>query len=195
MVSFTLPNEAVIKRINQQFPCRDHQIRALCTLLSPTSPTPKNIVLHGLTATGKSSICCAVLEGVDEGLGIKYTDSSGYAIVKSQECITGRHLLDRTVGEVARAVGWKERVERCEDVGRLVVLLEKMLRSMQPEAEYDEQGDPMLKGKSGFLLVFDGIDKQRDAPHTLLPALGRLSEVVSPSLVSFFIYLAGIFRL
>jgi len=30
-----------------------------------------------------------------------------------------------------------------------------------------------------FVLVFDGIDKQRDAPHTLIPALARLSEIVS----------------
>ena len=29
-----------------------------------------------------------------------------------------------------------------------------------------------------FVLVFDGIDRQRDAPHTLLPALARLSEIV-----------------
>lgn len=31
-----------------------------------------------------------------------------------------------------------------------------------------------------FVLVFDAIDRQKDAPPTLLPALARLSEMVSP---------------
>ncbi len=30
-----------------------------------------------------------------------------------------------------------------------------------------------------LVLVFDGIDRQKDAPPTLLPALARLGEVVS----------------
>jgi len=30
-----------------------------------------------------------------------------------------------------------------------------------------------------FVLVFDGIDRQREAPGTLLPGLARLSEIVS----------------
>jgi origin recognition complex subunit 5 len=32
-----------------------------------------------------------------------------------------------------------------------------------------------------FVLVFDAVDRQRDAPHTLLPALARLSEIVRNS--------------
>jgi hypothetical protein len=36
------------------------------------------------------------------------------------------------------------------------------------------------EGRKGrFVLVFDGIDQQRDAPPTLLPALARLGEIVS----------------
>lgn len=37
-----------------------------------------------------------------------------------------------------------------------------------------------------FVLVFDAIDRQRDAPPTLLPALGRLSEI-TPCLTTVFI--------
>lgn len=33
-----------------------------------------------------------------------------------------------------------------------------------------------------FVLVFDAIDRQKEAPPTLLPALARLSEMVSLAL-------------
>jgi origin recognition complex subunit 5 len=33
--------------------------------------------------------------------------------------------------------------------------------------------------KDKFVLILDGIDRQRDAPPTLLPALARMGEVVS----------------
>ncbi|KAK3700668.1 hypothetical protein LTR37_015857 [Vermiconidia calcicola] len=36
----------------------------------------------------------------------------------------------------------------------------------------------LLRGKEKFVLVFDGVDKQREAPPTLLPALARLGEFV-----------------
>ena len=86
-----------------------------------------------------------------------------YAIVRSKECITGRHLLERTVCAVAASVDWEEGAGRCENLAQLAVLLGKMLEG----------------GKGRFVLVFDGVDKQRDAPPTLVPALARLGEVVS----------------
>lgn len=95
-------------------------------------------------------------EGAGAGEGIKY------AIVRSKECITGRHLLERTVCAVADAVE-KQSPGRCENLAQLAVLLGKL-----------------LEGSRGrFVLVFDGVDKQRDAPPTLVPALARLGEVVS----------------
>lgn len=37
----------------------------------------------------------------------------------------------------------------------------------------------MLEGRSSkFVLVFDGIDRQRECPPTLLPALARFGEMV-----------------
>lgn len=40
--------------------------------------------------------------------------------------------------------------------------------------------DPELRDKSmHFILVLDGMDKQRDPPPTLMPALARLCETVS----------------
>jgi origin recognition complex subunit 5 len=42
----------------------------------------------------------------------------------------------------------------------------------------------LLEGRAGkFVLVFDGIDKQREAPPTLLPALARIGEIVSSPLI------------
>ena len=64
-------------------------------------------------------------------------------------------------------------------MGRLVVILEKMLQNIQPPEGDVEQRDGDGLARSGkFTLVFDGIDMQRDASHMLVPALGRLSEVV-----------------
>lgn len=45
------------------------------------------------------------------------------------------------------------------------------------------------KGK--FVLVLDGIDKQREAPHTLLSALARLGEVVCVCLFFFLVRFVG----
>ena len=138
------------------------------------------MVLHGLTATGKSSVTEYVLEMMDEGYSCRNTEDlpSNYAIIKSQECVTARHLLERTVGEVARAIKWTGKIERCEDVERLVVILEKILQCIQPLASDVKQREEGLSSSGKFTLVFDGIDKQRDASHTLVPSLGRLSEVV-----------------
>jgi origin recognition complex subunit 5 len=37
---------------------------------------------------------------------------------------------------------------------------------------------PSRNSRWRFVLILDSIDKQRDAPPTLLPALARLSELV-----------------
>jgi origin recognition complex subunit 5 len=86
--------------------------------------------------------------------------------VNSAECITARHLYETVVGKVADALTWDAAPSRCETLSQLTVELSKMLK-------YTPRPDGFR-----FVLVFDGIDRQRDAPHTLLPALARLSEIV-----------------
>ena len=92
-----------------------------------------------------------------------------FAIVRSQECITQRHLLERAIANTKEAlerqvdeahVGAIE--ERCESISAFVVVLQRL-----------------LAGRQKLTLVFDGIDNQRDAAPTLLPAIARLGEVVS----------------
>ena len=98
-------------------------------------------------------------------------ESLRFAIIKSAECITGRHLLEQTVGAVAKTVEWKGNIGRCENLSQLVVELSRLLSSWTTMGEEQHR----------FVLVFDGIDRQRDAPPTLLPALARLGEIVGSS--------------
>lgn len=126
----------------------------------PHIPSPSTLVLHGISATCKSTIVRAVLSAMEVP----------HAIVRSTECITGRHLLTKIVWTTLEALGRKDEWERfgkgrCEHVSALAVLLGEILASSP--------------GK--FVLVLDGIDKQREAPGTLLAALARLGEVI-PSL-------------
>lgn len=89
------------------------------------------------------------------------------AVVNSVQCITGRHLFERIIGAVADALQWEDVPRRCESLAQLTVELVKMLK-------YPAR-DPRWR----FVLVLDAVDRQRDAPSTLLPALARLSEIVS----------------
>lgn len=140
------------------------------------------MVLYGLEATGKSATIKAILEAlaspshtVPNGHTEEVTreDILQFAIVKSAECITGRHLLEQTVGAVAKAVDWRETIGRCESLAQFVVELGRILNDWVPNTT--------IHVKRRFVLVFDGIDGQREPPPTLLPALARLYELVSGS--------------
>lgn len=90
-----------------------------------------------------------------------------YVSVNSLECVTGRHLFETTLRKVAQAVGQNTSSTRCENLAQLTFELSKLLKYA-----------PQFNVRS-FVLVFDAIDRQREAPPTLLPALARLSEIVS----------------
>jgi origin recognition complex subunit 5 len=57
---------------------------------------------------------------------------------------------------------------RTESLNTLVVSLGRMI----------EEWEGLREAGGRFVLVFDGIDKQREAPPTLLPALARFGELV-----------------
>ncbi|KAH6622955.1 origin recognition complex subunit 5 C-terminus-domain-containing protein [Chaetomium tenue] len=170
---FQLPDELVLEALNHSFPCREAQIRSLATLVYPGAAPCRNVVAYGTEATGKSAITTALLAKLssqtgDDGFSLKH------AVVNSAEFITARHLYETVVGRVADALEWNAAPPRCETVSQLTVELSKMLK-------YTPRPDGFR-----FVLVFDGIDRQRDAPHTLLPALARLSEII-PCLTTIFI--------
>lgn len=176
---FQLPDELLFSTLSQRFPCRDAQIRTLTTLVYPHAAPCRNVVIHGTEATGKSTVTEATLDklaGLEDGP--EQSSLLRYAIVNSIECITGRHLLERTVAKVADALEWANRPTRCENLSQLTVELSKML--LYPPQHLQRPKDFRL------VLVFDAIDRQRDAPPTLLSALARLSEII-PCLTTVFI--------
>ena len=123
-------------------------------------PSSSTILLHGVEATGKSLTINAVFDAID----------TPNAIIRSQECITTRHLLERTIAVVKETLAAHGQLEeangldgRCESISAFTVELQHLLER---------------KGK--FILVFDGIDRQREAAPTLFPAIARLGEIVRP---------------
>ncbi|KAK5108832.1 hypothetical protein LTR62_007806 [Meristemomyces frigidus] len=145
-----LPDELMLI-LSQQWPCREQQLRQVSALFAVSPPA---LVIYGPTATAKSGITKAYLEA----------SKLKYAYVRCRECVTGRHLLERTVAAVQQALsddGSPTSQGRCETISALAALLQRLL------AKEDK-----------FILVFDDMDRQREAPPTLLPALARLGEFV-----------------
>ena len=140
-----LPPELLLE-ILDRYPARDAQVLTLASLISAR---PRCFVVHGLEATGKSSITRLVLERLDVR----------HAIVDSKECVTGRQLLEKAVAAAADAVDGT--AARCETLAALQVQLSALLEEKE------------------LVLLFDGIDGQREAPPTLIPALARIAESVS----------------
>ncbi|KAI4157464.1 MAG: hypothetical protein LQ342_008257 [Letrouitia transgressa] len=140
--------------------CRDLQIQQIVSLLEPDFPNPQTIAIHGVEATGKTLTVNAILESLD----------CPSAIIKSQECITTRHLLERalaaTNASLAKYGASRDIDGRCESISAFAVQLQRLLNDTE-----------------NFILVFDGIDRQREASPTLLPALIRLGELI-PSLTT-----------
>lgn len=163
---FDLPDD-LLASIITSFPCRDAQINALTTLIQPRIAPCRNIVVHGTEATGKSAITGELLQLLRD----HSPSELNYAIVRSAECVTARHLFERTTGLVEDTLQTGLPSSRCETLAALTAELGKLL------ANANERGRDR-DVQSRFVLVFDGIDRQRDAPPTLLPALARLSEIV-----------------
>ncbi|KAF2454546.1 origin recognition complex subunit 5 C-terminus-domain-containing protein [Lineolata rhizophorae] len=166
-----LPEE-LFETLNEQFRCRESQIRQLSALYSPWFPSPPTAVIHGLPSTGKSSIISAVLD----------VNDIPHALVDSAQCVTGRHLLERITGACVAAIEAaklgsddedavevdRQMVERTENISALAVNLTMLMDG------YGEQKGASRK----FVLVVDGVDKQREAPPTLIAGLARLGEMI-----------------
>lgn len=121
-------------------------------------PSPPFTNVHGLIATGKSSILRAYFQ----------LAQIPYAIINVRECITARHLLERIVAASLDALeeANDEQIDRrpyarTENLSALCVNLQKM-----------------MEGRGKFVLVLDAIDKLREGGGTLIAALGRLGEAV-----------------
>jgi origin recognition complex subunit 5 len=141
-------------------------------------PSPPSLVVHGPEATGKTSLITSLLQHSE----------LPHAIVNSKECITGRQLLERTVERVITALNGSPRAgkpkidraayPRCESLASLAVHLERLLSDWEQPPQDANDDDTRANGPNTFLLVFDGIDRQRESPPTLLPALLRLAATI-----------------
>ena len=112
----------------------------------------------GPRSTGKSSITKAYVQAI----GLLH------AIIDCRECVTERHLLERTLRAATEATrpnvtedDVRASTDRCENVSALTVHLLRLLEAQRR-----------------LVLVLDGIDEQREASPSLLPALARLGEVI-----------------
>ena len=150
-----LPSE-FLQSLNNAVASRELQIQSLSALLSSVSPS--TLVLHGAEATGKTLTVKAVLQSL-------HTPST---TIQSKECITTRYMLERTLASVQTAL------ER--DVSSTVISGDGKCESI---SVFVFQLQRLLEGRERFILVFDGIDCQREAEPTLLPAIARLGELVN----------------
>jgi origin recognition complex subunit 5 len=89
-------------------------------------------------------------------------------MISSRECLTVRHLLEQAgtkcwlrMKELAEPETVHASQPRCDSLNSLASQLEKL-----------------LKFAPKFVLVFDGIDRQKEATPILIPGLARLGHIV-----------------
>ncbi|KNG45562.1 origin recognition complex subunit orc5 [Stemphylium lycopersici] len=155
-----LPDE-IIAQLDAEYQCRHQQIQHLAALYSAHLPSPSLLNIHGLTATGKSSILRSYF----------HLSSTCHSIINVRECITTRHLVERIVASSLDALDEfhdeksdRRPYARTENLSALCVNMGKL-----------------LEGRGKFVLVLDAMDKLREGAGTLIAALGRLGEII-PSL-------------
>ncbi|KAK2766205.1 hypothetical protein FQN54_007721 [Arachnomyces sp. PD_36] len=174
----SLPTELLLS-ITQQWPCRDLQILQLASLLSPYTPSPATIVVHGIEATGKSGIVRSILsqygdQDKDED-DDTYSSSNARAIphayVRCAECITGRHLLSKIIAAILAALGLPEDAVKgaIDHVCTMGVVLKDIFEGRKGGGVGEIEK---------LVLVLDGVEEQREAQQFLLPALARLGEMI-----------------
>ncbi|PUU74591.1 origin recognition complex subunit 5 C-terminus-domain-containing protein [Tuber borchii] len=159
MADEMLPAE-LLTALNEQFPCRAPQIRRLAALVgTDETPSPPSIVLHGLEATGKTTVLRTFLDGV----------RASYTWIACHECVTVRQLMERISAGVTENVGGVD-AGRAGDVCALGVKLSGALSGVERK----------------HFLVLDRVDRTKEGSSVLLAALGRLGEMI-PSLTVIFI--------
>ncbi|CAG9973393.1 unnamed protein product [Clonostachys byssicola] len=168
---YRLPDELILGPVLQKFPCRERQIRSLATLLTPSAAPCRNLTVHGVEATGKTAVITSLLRNI-----ARHVSSLRYSVVHTDQCITARHLFESIVSAVSESLDASRNRQRtrCETLAQLDVELCQFLKYETKETDFR------------FVLVLDALDRARDAPPTLIPAMARLSEII-PCLTVVFI--------
>lgn len=94
----------------------------------------------------------------------------GSAVVRCEECLSLRHLLSKILSACATGSAnedgretWSAQDSRSETVNAVSASLQRLFRAVDKD----------------FVLVIDGIDKQRGSATNTLPALARLGDIVN----------------
>lgn len=96
-----------------------------------------------------------------------------HASVDVRLCINGRQLLEDVYASICEASNQKNGQEISITTDLVKLPRNDSLNALQANLE------ALLKTvKQKIVLVLDAIDRQRDAPSTLLPALARIGEYV-----------------
>lgn len=122
--------------------------------------------MHGVEATGKTAVITSLLRNI-----ARHVSTLRYSVVHADQCITARHLFESIVSAVSESLHASSNRQRtrCETLAQLDVELCQFLKYETKETDFR------------FVLVLDALDRARDAPPTLIPAMARLSEIVSLS--------------
>jgi len=160
MTDEILPAE-LLTALNEQFPCRAPQIRRLAALVgTDETPSPPSIVIHGLEATGKTTVLRTFLDRA----------GASYTWIACHECVTVRQLMERISAGVTENVGSVD-AGRAGDVCALGVKLSGALSGAERK----------------HFLVLDRVDRAKEGTSILLAALGRLGEMVCSIVSSYYL--------
>ncbi|KAL7782662.1 origin recognition complex subunit 5 C-terminus domain-containing protein [Trichoderma ceciliae] len=181
---FELPDETILVPLLRQFPGRNRQIRSLASLLHTEAAPSRNLVIHGSEATGKSSVTGQLLKRLSHSDVVADSRATTlvHATVNVPRCISGRHFFESIIVAVTSALRtWDVSSDdetsplRCETLAQLAASLSFIFEKL------------LLRDRlTHFVLVLDGMDKQKDPSPTLMPALARLCETI-PCLTCVFI--------
>lgn len=119
-------------------------------------PSPAVLVAYGLENSNKTNVITSVLEKREYQ----------YAVIRSRECLSPRHLLSKIFAEVIEAFGLESQLGRYVRVDSLNALLENMRKISRDTC-----------GRR-FVVVIEDIDRLKQAGTMLLPALARLGDQV-----------------
>ncbi|RKF65422.1 Origin recognition complex subunit 5 [Golovinomyces cichoracearum] len=183
---FEIPDKELLSSITSTLPCRERQIQALTTLVSQINgASPRNVILYGLEATGKTVITKEVLKQ----LSIHFSSSTSsddtndlkdifcYAFINSEECIGTRHLFEQIIGSISKALNCQPSTGLLANMSDLVTQTQQLFESWEARKNIEKR----------FVLVIDGIDKQiNPLPQTFPAALARVADIV-PNLTIIFI--------
>jgi Cdc6-like AAA superfamily ATPase len=118
----TIDLHAVIKELNDTYPCREAQFSSLASVLGhPSLPSPPALYLTGFPGTGKRTVTRAFLEALN----------LEYVWVDCAETISSALLFDRVVNGL-RGIGGREipRLRMGTGINNFVVEVHDALRGL-----------------------------------------------------------------